>query len=156
MLTTRLYRACLAGCLSSLLVMGCGGDGKTKGPTGEVEGTVTMDGKPLTEGSITFYVVETGASVGAELGAGGKFKFDDPVPVGEYQVAFHPAEIPQPDHATSEKLARVSAKTTIPVAYQDESTSGIVADVKEGTNPPFEFKLLKKGPPRTAGSETPP
>ncbi len=153
MLTTSVCRACLAGGVFSLLAIGCGGDGKTEGPTGEVEGTVTVDGKPLTEGSVSFYQPETGESGGAELGAGGKFKLESPLPVGKYQVAFQPPDPPQPDDEASGKLA--SKITDIHVGYQDGSTSEIVAEVKEGSNP-FTFKLSKKGPTGSGGSGMPP
>ena len=148
-LTTRVYRVCLVGCLFSLLVMGCG-DGNTKGPTGEVEGTVTLDGKPLTEGAVSFYHPESAESGGADLGDGGKFKLESPLPVGKYQVAFLPPEPPQPDDEASGKKA--SLNTGIHDGYQDGSTSGIVKEVKEGPNN-FTFKLTKEGPSGTEADE---
>lgn len=153
MRSTRVSWACLAVCVSSLLAMGCDG-GPEKGPTGEVEGTVTMDGQPLTEGGVSFYHPETGGSGGAGLDASGKFKFESPVAVGTYQVSFQPPEPPPPDDVASGQLP--SANDTFPDAYQDESRSGIVAEVKQGPNS-FEFKLTKSGPSDTdAGGEMPP
>ena len=155
MITTKIRRCCLVVGLSSLLLAGCGGsDEKEEGPTGNVEGTVTMDGEPFTEGSVSFYNPDTGESGGGELGADGKFKLDSPIPVGKYQVSFLPPEPPQPDDEASAKKADELSKL-IPEAYQDGNTSGFAEDVKEGPNS-FEFKLSKTGPGKTDGGETPP
>ena len=144
MFRTRVYRGYLFASLYSLIVMGCG-DGQTQSPTGEVEGTVTLDGEPLTEGGVSFYHSETGGTGGAELGAGGKFKLDLPLPVGEYQVSFVPPQPPQPDDEASGKKAN---DTSIHDRYRDGSTSGIVKEIKEGPNN-FTLELTKEGPPET-------
>jgi len=124
--------------------LGCGGgDEKDLGPTGEVEGTVTLDGQPLTEGSVAFYQESSGQTGGAQLGAEGKFKFATPIPVGEYQVSFQPPPLEAPDDPEAAKLA--SAPSTIPEGYHLGSTSKIKADVKEGPNT-FSFELKKRGP----------
>jgi hypothetical protein len=124
--------------------MGCGGGGgKEIGPTGEVEGTVKLDGEPLTEGSVAFYQESTGNTGGGELGPGGKFKFDIPTPVGGYRVSFQPPDPPQPDDEESGKLA--SVESNIPAGYQMGETSGEFAEVKEGPNT-FTFELSKSGP----------
>jgi hypothetical protein len=142
----------LALCLTCLFV-GCGGGGSETGPTGEVEGTVTVAGEPLTEGSVAFYQAETGGSGGGALGPGGKFKFDIPVPVGIYQVSFRPPEAPQPDDEASGKLANV--ESDIHEGYQNGETSEIYATIKEGPNT-FTFDLTKQGPAGGAGGEAAP
>lgn len=139
-------------CLLSCFLLGCGGGGgKEIGPTGEVEGTVTLDGEPLTAGSVAFYQVSTGNSGGGELGPDGKFKFTTPTPVGSYLVAFQPPAPPQPDDEQSGMLARV--ESNIHVGYQTGETSNLTAEVKEGPNA-FTFALTKSGP--AASTNSPP
>lgn len=135
-------------CLLSCFLLGCGGGGGGReiGPTGEVEGTVTLEGEPLTVGSIAFYQSSTGNSGGAELGPGGKFKFDTPTPVGSYLVAFQPPAPPQPDDKESGMLA--SVESDIHMGYQTGETSKLTAEIKEGQNT-FTFELSKAGPEAT-------
>lgn len=150
--SARFSRSWSAFCLlSCLLLGGCGGGGKDVGPTGEVEGTVTLGGEPLTEGSVAFYQESTGNTGGAELGPGGKFKFDAPTPVGRYLVSFQPPAPPQPDNAESDRLANL--ESNIPAGYQTGQTSEITAEIKEGPNS-FTFELLKTGP--AVSTNTPP
>ena len=130
-------------CLLSVGILGCGGGGKDIGPTGEVEGTVTMDGEPLAIGSVALYDESTGNTGGGELGPGGTFKFTVPVPVGTYQVSFQPPDAPPPEDKASDELA--TSDSSIPEDYQSGETSEIVAEVKEGPNS-FTFELLKSGP----------
>ncbi|MCA9051127.1 MAG: hypothetical protein KDA89_20465 [Planctomycetaceae bacterium] len=126
------------------LMAGCGGGGsKDLGPTGKVDGAVTLDGNPLSAGSVAFYQSDTGQSGGGQIGADGKFKFDYPVPIGKYQVSFQPPAPPTPDELEPGKA--IEQSTDIAPAYQDGSTSGITADVKEGPNS-FTFELTKRGP----------
>jgi len=152
--STGLFRAVWpAFCLLPFLSVGCGG-GADIGPTGEVEGTVTMAGEPLTAGSVAFYQPETGESGGAELDAAGKFKLETPIAVGTYQVSFQPPDAPQPDDEASGKMATENAKM-IPEGYQAGDTSDISATVKEGPNT-FTFELSKQGPSTAPGDEMAP
>lgn len=141
----------LAVCLVAFVAAGCGGE--DEGPTGEVEGTVTLANKPLADANIQLVNPDTGAPFGGKI-TDGKFKLEDPVPVGTYKVAITPPEAPQPDDEASGKKATQLAKA-IPLGYQDTNSSGLTAKVEEGPNK-FEFKLLKKGPPRTADNAIPP
>ncbi len=140
-------------CLLSCFLLGCGGNGGGReiGPTGEVEGTVTLDGEPLTAGSVAFYQSNTGNSGGGELGPDGKFKFSTPTPIGSYLVSFQPPPPPQPDDEESGMLARV--ESNIHVGYQTGETSNFTAEVKEGPNA-FTFELTKSGP--AASTDSPP
>ena len=147
MMTRFFCRACLTLCVSTLLLVGCSNRG-SKGPTGEVEGSVTIDGKPLLEGSVVFSNPTTGATDAAKLDSG-KFKIQAPLQVGKYQVSFEPPAPPQPTDAASGKKAR--SATAIPAGYHAAGTTDQVADVKEGPNQ-FVFRLTKKGPKRTRNS----
>ena len=65
MIANRYYAALLAGCL--LLLVACGGNRRQP-----LEGTVTLDGQPLGEGSISFVPLPgtTGPTAGANIAAG--------------------------------------------------------------------------------------
>ena len=54
--------------------------------TVEVSGTVTLDGKPLTEGTVNFSSSSTGDAAIAELKEGGRFPFGNGVIPGTYRV----------------------------------------------------------------------
>lgn len=152
-MSTRLTVDCLyLSLVLCVFVSGCGKD-SSQGPTGSVTGTVTIDGKPLTSGSVEFFRKDGGASDSAKVDDKGQFKIES-LPVGEYQVSFHPPQAPQPEDEATGKLA--SKPTLIHVGYQDASSSGETRKVTEGENS-FEFKLRKQGPPRTGSSGmTPP
>src|SRR4051794_21672200 len=57
---------------------GCGGDGKQS-----VTGTVTLDGKPVEEGVITFVRTDGSGSEGAKIKDG---SFQAKVPPGKYKI----------------------------------------------------------------------
>ena len=137
---TAVWSAC---CLLSVVLLGCGGGGKEIGPTGEVEGTVTLEGEPLSEGSVVFYNKSTGNTGGAELGSGGKFMCAVPVPVGTYQVSFLPSVDLAPGDQEADKQA--VENDTIHDLYRSGETSEIAAEVKEGPNT-LTFDLKKAGP----------
>lgn len=101
-----------------------------------------MDGEPFSEGTLAFYDKATGNTGGGELGSGGTFKFAVPVPVGTYQVSFAQPPAAAPDDPTADAEAN---KSTIHDGYCNGDTSGLVAEVKEGTNT-FTFELKKTGP----------
>ncbi|MEZ6132200.1 MAG: hypothetical protein R3C59_26365 [Planctomycetaceae bacterium] len=130
-------------CLLLVLLPGCGGGGKEIGPTGEVEGKVTLDGEPFAVGSVALYDKTTGNTGGGELSPGGTFKFAVPVPVGTYQVSFPMPEAPPPDDPAVDAAA--NKNTELHQSYRNGETSGIVAEVKEGPNS-FTFELKKTGP----------
>lgn len=145
MRTARYTAASLAICLIPLVTSGCGGGGGGReiGPTGEVEGSVTVDGEPLTQGSVSLYDPSTGNSGGGDLGPDGKFKFTAPVPVGKYDVSFLLPEAPPPDDPEADKLANES--NLIHELYRSGDTSRMSAEVKEGLNR-YTFDLKKNGP----------
>ncbi len=113
---------------------GCGGEG----PTGDVQGRLTLQGKPFTEGSVVFFrAVGVPAGVG-ELGPSGEFSLDEPIPVGEYQVAIQAPEDELP--AGAENPNPGVTPVSVPLKYMSETTSGFIARVKEGDNK-FTFDM---------------
>ena len=115
-----------------LLAAGAVGCRGSAVPMGTVSGTVTLKGKPLTEGIVVFHNVEMGSGATAELDASGRYTMKAALRVGQYRVAIQPplgagpmAPIPQSD---------------IPPAYQDFETSGLTAVVNTGHNV-IDFEL---------------
>lgn len=146
-----LFRCCLLGLLLALpLAAGCSGDN-----LGQVAGTVTLDGKSLSKGTITFETtgkrpatarIENGQIVDATT-----FKPGDGVPVGTHKVAITAnedgasAEVSDPGKGKGPGANYMVGKSLIPSAYNDPTTSKLTADVKSGKNT-LEFKLSSKGP----------
>jgi hypothetical protein len=127
-------------------VAGCGGDGD--GIAHEpVSGTVTLDGKPLEKGTITFTPTE-----GGEFGAGGV------IADGRYKIGRADGPVPGP-HAVKVWSRRPTGKKipsddqpgtfieetaeVLPARYNDRSE--LKADVKKGADNRFDFELKGEG-----------
>ena len=122
-----------------------------------VTGTVTVDGRPMGEISITFYPVD-GNEIAAfgSTDTQGKFNLSSPsVPVGsgalpgEYVPTFSKTETEErPAAATLEEHARLYGDTLpevfhlIPQKYGDPKTCGIApVRVEKGKKNHFDFEL---------------
>jgi hypothetical protein len=81
---------------------------------GTVEGTVTYQGKPLTDATITFHLKDD-QFVGAKIKKEGKYRLDR-VPAGTVKVTVD------------------SKKVRIPDKYTTEETSGLSVEIKKGKN----------------------
>ncbi|SRR5260370_6392564 len=134
--TRRAGRA--AGLLASLaLVAGCSGEPAS----GEVTGTVTVDGKVPADGSsITFFPTDGNSpSAGTRLDKDGKYKVK--VPVGTARVEIR---VPRPVGKPKAVKAGPGAEgyfveESLPAKYNDESELRL--DVHPGNNPKdFELK----------------
>lgn len=113
--------------MACLLLSGCG-DGVRKG---EVAGTLTLQGKPVTQGSIVFFR-EAGVPAGvADLDAGGEFQLDEQLPVGTYLVAYH---FDDGEVAGAPAPSRAVPKPQVPAKYWSETTSGLTVVVETGDN----------------------
>lgn len=129
---------CMPSRLSMLLVviatisalLGCSG-----GQESAVEGVVTLDGSPLSRGSVTFVPVEQGASATAEIGPDGRYEARTATAVGlspgEYLVTVRAREdaIPNPGGG-----APAPGKLITPEKYGNSATSGFRFSVNPGDN----------------------
>ncbi len=119
---------------------GCG-EGGDEFPTGTVSGKVTFDGKPVTEGKISFINEELGYGAGATLGSDGSYQLEEGrgIRLGDYKVAVRPPLVggspEDPDDPPKPK-----EMPNIPEKYRQFETSGLSAAVKEGGNE-FTFDL---------------
>jgi len=134
---------CVPRCAVILVVLtgltGCGPSGPLKGP---VSGTVSLDGKPLDEGTIYFKTAREGLIEQIDIKEG---KFEGMAVVGDRQVEIY--------RYVEKKPAKVRGKgppsgfpalkmNNIPARYSTEST--LTAAVTESGPNEFKFELASK------------
>lgn len=123
-------------CLSAL--QGCA-ETPTIPKTVEVSGTVTMDGKPLTEGTVNFSSGSTGDAAIAQLTDGGRFLFGNGVLPGTYRVTITgPVNNTPPAPGVTPPVL----KFQIPSKYSDPATTDLKATVTTEVSD-FKFDLVK-------------
>ena len=124
---------------SSAVCLGC--SGRSTRPPATIEGTVTLDGKPLPQGSVHFTSPLTGESAYVNLEPGGTYSVTFPeTDVGEaYEVSVRKPEIEEDDaHA---RVAPVKMDVKIPPKYTDRTTSGLTYEVQEEGTQTFDIEL---------------
>lgn len=110
---------------------GCGGP-----PTATVQGTVTLDGRPVSGGTVLFE--GDGRVFGGAIGPDGTYELRDRgvprVMPGTYTVAIVPPEPAYVVDETTTAMRRVGGDVaaTHPRKYRDPATSGLVRDVPAG------------------------
>lgn len=126
----RKYRwiASAVALLAMVAVAGCGGSGLES-----VSGTVTMAGKPLTNGSVSFHRVGGGALGTAAIRSDGSFTAQTGsqtgLAPGDYQITVV-AYGPMPE-STPENLEPIPPLIT-PAKYRNPKTSGLTCTVPCG------------------------
>lgn len=116
-------------CLVSFV--GCSG-----GLESSVSGTVTLNGKAIGPGSISFVpqAGEKNPAIGTVLADGSYFlksSRTEGLAAGKYRVSLYIHEVP-PDMQPGQRLN--SSKSLIPEKYESSTTSGLEFDVKPGRN----------------------
>lgn len=121
-----------------------------------VEGTVTLDGSPVSGASISFTLVEEESTVFAsgETGENGVYRLtmypdgaaDKGTVSGRYEVAIRKQEsriipVPKTDPETSDD--KIVFTDIVPKKYHRASTSGLTATVVSGNNR-IDFQLSSK------------
>ena len=123
---------CRDYCLTALLTLLFAGCGQ---PAVTVVGLVTLDGKPIDFGTVTFYPVEEGTLYYGVIDATGHYALasvDGRVAIepGEYDVAVRVVQaVPSTD-----KMAPPMPKLLSPVKYADPKTSGFRFRLQAGRN----------------------
>lgn len=125
----------LLGCLG--WAVGCGKGGP---PTGGVQGRVTYEGSPVTEGVVSVYSPEMGIGADAKIGADGAYATSEPLRTGKYTVAVLPPPEPPPQDAVPK--ASTKAYPNIPLKYRDPKKSGLSVTIAEGKNQ-FDIPMTK-------------
>ncbi len=120
-----------------ILLFGCGQGTATE--VASCSGKVTLNGEPLTHGTVTFFLTGKGEGISAPLDAKGEYTLPAKVSAGEYQVAIVPY-VPSPLELEQNSDLKVDL-TTIPKKYQNFQTSGLQAQLKSGKNE-LTFELV--------------
>lgn len=121
-------------------------------PRGTVTGIVSVNGTPLSEGTIYFENLAKGVALTGQIKSDGSFKLASHqgagLLVGSYQVAISPEamlmsgdEIPLA--GKNPRKPNDIKKSTLPQKYYKTSTSELTVEIKEGSNPPIIFDLKK-------------
>lgn len=120
------------------LISGCG-SGAIELPTGQVSGTITFEGAPVTEGFVNLISAESGRAATLPLGPGGKFAFEEPVVIGPYAVFITPPEGAPP--TLENQSPKQPNPKNIPKKYRSDATTEFKVEVKEGENDfPLDMK----------------
>ena len=135
---------CLAAALAGPLA-GCG----PRGPAlAEVSGTVTLDGRPLERGTITFEATglraATARIVDGRIVEATTHRANDGVPVGRQRIAVFSRAEPvalkpgtAPAKASPGSAAfppSMTGPSLLPARYNDPATSGLTATISPGQN----------------------
>ncbi len=133
--------------MASLLSLSIGCSGSDDGlPREAVSGTVTLDGKPLASGTISFSPKGGGTAGGGDIKEG-SFSIAREVGLlpGNYGVAIYASDRPagqeRPKQAGGLKEFKV-AKELIPTKYNSESK--LTAEIKKGGGNSLQFALESK------------
>lgn len=102
-------------------------------PTGDLSGTVTTGGKPLTGGSITFTPPSGGKPVAATIGYEGTYRATV-VPPGEYTVTVETAFL--------SKLARIGGSIAAAPPEKGEKRSAKKADATSYVQVPKKYERV--------------
>jgi len=93
-------------------------DGKAE--HGEVSGKVVIDGKPLPPGFSVTLVSALGKRFSTTVQQEGSYRFTPGIPAGKYRMAIEPA------------AGDAGKQNVVPARYTDDTTSGLLFDVKTG------------------------
>lgn len=135
----------LSSNLLFIIVLGLGLLGCNKSESlGTIHGTVTYDGAPVTEGTISFRGDENGLSASDELDAEGKFEVTAAggIPPGNYKAFIVPPEVEVSIGPNVAPILKPKDMPNVPKEYRSVRTSPLSTDVKLGDNE-VNFELKK-------------
>ena len=130
------------------LLLGCSAERKM-GPTVEVSGKVTLDGKPFSEGSIWFTSPRSGAGFNANLGADGTYALTIlDVKIAEtYGVHIGGIETAAAEGAVDGAGSPIGVPVPpVPAKYREATTSGLTAAIDKGEKLTLDFELKSDSP----------
>lgn len=144
-------RACLCGLLlAGLVLVGCSSGPDDTPPLAPVTGKVTLDGKPLTSGSVQFTPNKdrgtTGRMALGNINEDGTFELMTITPGDGAQVGHHLVAIESYENTAFDpnKPVNQSPKSLIPKRYTNPQTSQLTAEVKADGDNSFTFELKSK------------
>lgn len=125
----------VVGWAGLLAAAGCGGNDWAR-----VSGTVTVNGKALDNGTVSFHPAEAGPLAYGRIGPGGQYSLKtgtkDGLAVGDYTVTVMSGEIP-------EEGKKIAVKSSIPAPYLDAKKTPLRFTVAAGSQ---TIDLPLKGP----------
>ncbi len=131
-----LIRRALYLALVFATALGCSPPGP---PMGIVDGTVLLDGKPLPDGTISFFSVDQSKPPAAGTIVDGRFRVE--VPTGPVRVTLHSVEIIRPAQLPEDEG---DARERVPPQYN--AASQLRLEVVPGDNPvTYELTSFSKG-----------
>lgn len=107
--------------LIMLFVSGCG----SQPPSGNVTGTITWKGQPVTEGVVSLYSSQTGTGGNALIQSDGTFHIKN-VRLGSYEV-----QIAAPE---KEPESPQTKKDSFPIPIKQRTNNGFTCTVQKGDN----------------------
>lgn len=135
------YKAGLGGlCLLLLVVVcisGCSDDGLTA-----VSGTVTFDGEPVADGSISFMPVDGNGITAGGIIENGKYKAR--VSPGEMAIQIHASREVKKDNPTAEEIERGLDSDMVPYIPSQYNLESTLKETIDGTNNELNFDLVSE------------
>lgn len=124
-----------------ILLAGSAGGCGAKGPAvGSVEGQITFDKKPVTEGSVVFSNAQQGLAYVAPLNGEGQYRLAN-VNLAEYKVSVSPPEVRVPDETSAGNVGLIVTPqgsipnpANIPSDFRATQSTPLKATVVEGPN----------------------
>jgi hypothetical protein len=126
-------RAMNVACCGLLIVATCLGPGcSAPSTTGEVVGTVTLDGKPVDSGTVQFKPVDGQTSTaGATIDKG---KFSVVVPIAKHRVEISATQLASGGNAAAARHSDAGYATVELIPAKYNRNSELTMDVKSGRN----------------------
>jgi hypothetical protein len=130
----------LTGCAFLLCILvGCSGSHERE--TEKVSGVVTLDGKPMTQGTVMF-VPETGRAGLGVIGSDGAYQLTTYKPDDGALVGHHKVSVAIPEGSET----RPTRSIVIPRRYMSAESSGLTFEVKAGAENRIDLKLTTAPP----------
>lgn len=127
----------------ALLCSGCGG------MESNVEGLVTLDGKPLEHGSVAFHSTEGGATAFGTIQSDGSYQLKtgatEGLRAGAYKVTVLSQEIP-PETKDRRKGPPLPGRPITPIRYSSANTTDLTKEIQSGYNK-IDLELVNGGTP---------
>lgn len=137
------------GMAGLITLVGCGG-GPPPGPaqlaTVPAAGTVTMQGKPIANASVSFQHSDGTATANGTTDADGKFTLstygtNDGAPVGKYKVTVAVGGAQEIEPGVLAPEPEGGFKSSIPEKYADPAQSGLEAEIPAGGKQDLAIEL---------------
>lgn len=134
------WTALLTGAL--LFAAGCASENEVR-PPAVIAGAVTLDGEPLSSGSVQFTSPRTGESAFANLDGNGQYRVEFPAAdVGAtYDVTVGPEVNDNEDATAMLENNQAPAESPVPAKYRDRATSGLTFTLTADGENTFDIPL---------------